>query len=115
MIAQLTHLRPKPDCFEAVIKLLDAWARETATDPDGPRSSFLSQASDHLFVVSIYESEETYKRAIARHDHRRAALMALLVENHGPTYFGPVLNEFGRGGAAVTSGGVSGLYIPPLK
>lgn len=108
MIAQLTHLRPKPGCFDRVMAYLDQWGKESESAPDGPSSSFISVAEDHIFVVSHYADETAYRNAIAQHQQRLQLLMDLLVENHGPTYYGEVIRRSDADAIA------SGLYIPPI-
>src|SRR5215470_10891123 len=97
MIAQLTHLRPRAGNLERVIALLEEWGMATRDDGDRPVYSFLCQDDDHLFVVSLHADRESYERAAAASRAWRDRLLPLLVADHGPTYYGPVLAEEGHG------------------
>ena len=96
MIAQLTHLRPRPGCMTTVIELIKEWGVATRDDSERPAYSFLSQADEHLFVVSLHADQGRYEAAAAASAAWLDRLMPLLVDNHGPTYHGPVLAQNGR-------------------
>ena len=113
MIAQLTHLMPRPDCFDKVVELLEEWGLVSFSDrsSDVIPLSFVSRDGEHLFVVSMYNSEEEYKNAVADNRQWTEKLMPLLVEHHGPTYYGEVL---GMGGGELENCGIplpSGIFI----
>jgi hypothetical protein len=96
MIAQLTHLRPRPGRLDRVLALLREWGEATRGGSARPRYAFLCRDDDHLFVVSLHDDDAGY-RAAARADAAwHARLLPLLVEGHGPTYCGPVLAQEGR-------------------
>lgn len=95
MIAQLTHLRPKPGNAEKVLGLLKEWGLTTRDDPHRPSYSFLCQDRDHLFVVSLHTDRASYEAGARANAAWLARLMPLLVENHGPTYYGPILAQDG--------------------
>jgi hypothetical protein len=97
MIAQLTHLRPRPGNLERVIALIEEWGRATRADGSRPAYSFLCQDEDHLFVVSLHADRQNYEATARGNAAWLERLMPLLVENHGPTYYGPVLAQEGRG------------------
>jgi quinol monooxygenase YgiN len=95
MIAQLTHLRPKPGRLDAVLALLREWGEATRSAPHQPSYSLLCQDEDHLFVVSLHADRASYEAAARASAAWLARLMPLLVDNHGPTYYGPVLAQAG--------------------
>ena len=96
MIAQLTHLRPRPGNMERVIELLKEWGIATRNDACRPAYSFLCQDDDHLFVVSLHADQQSYEKTAAVNAAWLSRLGPLLVEDHGPTYYGPVLAQQGR-------------------
>ncbi len=106
MIAQLTHLRPKPGSMDDVIALLKEWGLATRNDPDRPSYSFLCRDEDHLFVVSLHADQARYETGASANRAWLARLMSLLVDDHGPTYYGPVLAQEG------TAGGDEGSPFP---
>ncbi len=95
MIAQLTHLRPKPGNVEHVIALLAEWGLATADDPSRPAYSFLCRDEDHLFVVSLHADQPSYEATANANRAWLERLMPLLVQDHGPTFYGPVLAQAG--------------------
>ena len=96
MIAQLTHLRPKPGNVEKVLSLLKDWGLATRDAGHRPSYAFLCQDRDHLFVVSLHADQASYEAEAKRSAGWLARLMPLLADHHGPTYAGPVLAEEGR-------------------
>ena len=98
MIAQLTHLRPKPGNVEKVLALLTEWGLATRDASHRPSYSFLCQDRDHLFVVSLHADQASYEAEANANADWLARLMPLLVTNHGPTYSGPILAQDGRAG-----------------
>jgi hypothetical protein len=96
MIAQLTHLRPRPGHLEAVLALLREWGEATRDAPGRPTYSFLCRDDDHLFLVSLHADQEGYEAGARANASWLARLMPLLVDGHGPTYYGPVLADEGR-------------------
>jgi hypothetical protein len=97
MMAQLTHLRPRPGNLQRVITLIEEWGRATRDDASRPAYSFLCRDEDHLFVISLHADPERYEATARANADWVDRLMPLLVENHGPTYYGPVLAQEGRG------------------
>src|SRR5262245_11269538 len=95
MIAQLTHLRPKPGNLERVIALLEEWGAATRHDRSRPIYSFLCRDDDHLFLVSLHADQQGYEAAARTGADWHRRLMPLLVDDHGPTYHGPVLAQEG--------------------
>ena len=95
MIAQLTHLRPRPGQLDQVLALLREWGEATRDQPERPRYSFLCQDADHLFVVSLHDDASVYRAAAEADAPWLARLMPLLVDGHGPTYYGPILAQEG--------------------
>lgn len=95
MIAQLTHLRPKPGNMDNVIALIREWGLATKNDPARPLYSFLCRDEDHLFVISFHTDQASYEAVAAANGAWLARLMALLVDDHGPTFCGPVLAQEG--------------------
>ena len=98
MIAQLTHLRPRPGNVEKVVALLKEWGVATREDGHRPSYAFLCQDRDHLFVVSLHQDAASYEAGARASAAWVARLMPLLVDPHGPTYHGPVLSQEGRAG-----------------
>lgn len=98
MIAQLTHLRPKPGNVEKVLGLLREWGLATRDASNRPSYAFLCQDRDHLFVVSLHADRASYEADASANAGWLARLMPLLVDNHGPTYAGPILAQEGRAG-----------------
>lgn len=96
MIAQLTHLRPTPGKMPAVLALLREWGEATRDAPDRPSYAFLCQDDDHLFVVSLHADQARYEAAAHASVEWLARLMPLLIDRHGPTYYGPVLAQAGQ-------------------
>jgi quinol monooxygenase YgiN len=96
MIAQLTHLRPRPGHTDAVLALLREWGEATRDAPARPSYSFLCQDDDHLFVVSLHADQASYEAGARANAAWLARLMPLLVDGHGPTYYGPVLGQEGQ-------------------
>ena len=96
MIAQLTHLRPKPGNVEQVLGLLREWGLATRDASNRPSYSFLCPDRDHLFVVSLHADRASYEAGASANAGWLARLMPLLVDNHGPTYAGPILAQEGR-------------------
>ena len=96
MIAQLTHLRPKPGNMDRVIALIKEWGIATSSDRARPAYSFLCQDDDHLFVVSLHVDQPSYEATATANVAWLSRLGPLLVDNHGPTYYGPVLAQEGR-------------------
>ena len=95
MIAQLTHLRPKPGNVDRVIALLEEWGQATRDEASRPLYSFLCRDEDHLFLVSLHTDRESYATAASAGATWLERLMPLLVDGHGPTYHGPVLAQEG--------------------
>jgi quinol monooxygenase YgiN len=95
MIAQLTHLRPRPGQLEAVLALLREWGEATRDDPRRPSYAFLCQDDDHLFLVSLHADQAAYEAGARASQAWLARLMPLLIDHHGPTYYGPVLAQAG--------------------
>jgi hypothetical protein len=95
MIAQLTHLRPKPGNADNVIALLREWGSATRNDLSRPTYSFLCQDEDHLFLVSLHADQASYEAAADANRAWLTGLMQLLADDHGPTYYGPVLAQEG--------------------
>lgn len=93
MIAQLTHLRPRSDCFERVVALLKQWGLSSSSKENDEQTplSFVSRDGDHLFVVSLHRSEEEYRKLVANNRSWTEQLMPFLIEQHGPTFYGEVL------------------------
>jgi len=112
MIAQLSHLRPKEGRLDAVIQFIKDWGVEARNDGEKPFFSFVSVSGDHLFAVAFYEDEEDYKKAIGANEARQKGLMDLLDDNHGPTYYGPVLMATGEIMGVDLDHAASGIYIP---
>jgi hypothetical protein len=100
MIAQLTHLRPRPGQVEAVLALLREWGDATREAPGRPCFSFLCQDDDHLFVVSLHADRAAYEAGARAGAPWLVRLMPLLAEQHGPTYYGPVLALQGQAGGS---------------
>jgi len=96
MIAQLTHLRPKRGHMDRVIALIKEWGNATRSDPARPAYSFLCRDDDHLFVVSLHADQPSYEATATANAPWLSRLMPLLADNHGPTYYGPVLAQEGR-------------------
>lgn len=96
MIAQLTHLRPKPGNVERVIALLEEWGAATRHDRPQPIYSFLCRDDDHLFLVSLHADQHSYETTARASASWLERLTPLLVDDHGPTYHGPVLAQQGR-------------------
>lgn len=109
MIAQLTHLRPRPGNVEQVLALLREWGVATRDEAHRPSYSFLCQDRDHLFVVSLHADRASYEAGAQACTEWLARLMPLLTEKHGPTYYGPVLAQDGR------AGGSDGPFPSALK
>lgn len=115
MIAQLTHLRPRPGCCEKLIDLLRDIARQTGNGEDQPSYAMMTRLGDHLFVVARYPSQEVYDRAIAANTALYNSMADLLVDNHGPTYTTDVIEEFGTISAADRVGDnlvPNGIFMP---
>ncbi len=95
MIAQLTHLRPKPGNMDRVIALIKEWGTATRNDRSRPAYSFLCRDDDHLFVVSLHGDQPSYEATAAANAAWLRRLLLLLVDDHGPTYYGPVVAQEG--------------------
>jgi hypothetical protein len=109
MIAQLTHLRPRPGHLDQVLVLLREWGEATRDRADRPRYGFLCRDGDHLFAVSLHDDDAGYRAAAAADAPWLARLMPLLADDHGPTYHGPVLAQDG------TARGSDGPFPAGLK
>jgi len=109
MIAQLTHLRPLPERFDEVVELLQEWGLSSSSAAPGDEMpfSFVSRDGGHLFVVSLHDSEANYRKSVGSSRRWIEKLMPLLVEHHGPTYYGEVLGMKGKGLQG------SGIPVPP--
>jgi hypothetical protein len=105
VIAQLTHLRPRPGELDRVLALLEEWGRATRDDAHRPGFTFLSRDEDHLFLVALYPDAAGYEAGARAAASWLARLMPLLADGHGPTYCGPVLAHEGGAGA-------SGMPLP---
>ena len=95
MIAQLSHLRPKPGNVDKVIALIKEWGAQTRADSNRAAYSFLCQDEDHLFVVALHADQASYEATARGNAAWLAKLMPLLVDNQGPTFYGTVIAHEG--------------------
>ena len=102
-IAQLTHLLPREGKVEEVARLIEEWGAADAAAGKAPAYAFLCRDDEHLFVVSMHESVETYNAQAEAAAAWLERLAPLLVDPHGPTFYGEVLAQ--QGGPGPASGG----------
>ncbi len=100
-IVQLTHLLPREGKVEEVARLIEEWGAADAAEGKAPAYAFLCRDEEHLFVVSMHESVEAYNAQAEASAAWLERLTALLVDPHGPTFYGEVLAQQGDPGAAV--------------
>lgn len=114
-VVELTHLRPRPGCCDRLVERLAEISAATAGSADQPQHAMLIRDGDHLFVVARYVSAAACERARAANRTHFAGLAELLVENHGPTYSGQLIDEAGvfAGAGRVGPGRVpTGIFMP---
>ena len=99
-IAQLTHLNPREGKVDEVVRLIEEWGAADAAEGNAPAYAFLCRDEDHLFVVSLHDSVDAYNAQAAAGGWMER-LTPLLVDPHGPTFYGEVLTQQGNPGAAV--------------
>lgn len=96
MFVQLTHLNPKQGCYDDVLSQLKIWGIAEKDSQSEAEYSFISHSDNHIFVVSVYQDKSDYVAAVAAQKKHMAELEPYLIEDHGPTYYGDILQLFDK-------------------
>lgn len=113
MYVQLTHLCPKPNCYDLLLTALEQWGNIVKDDQPQPEYSFISHTNDHIFVVAIYKEQTDYNNAVESQKELFETVSIYLIENHGPTFSGNILQLNEKNSPDGPKGAVPhGIFIP---